>query len=123
MAVSHLNDRQIVKALLHLSRKGVKIEIITHDTERRVPSWIDTMLDGHMDFRRYRHPQGLPMHNKFILIDSGESREIIFGSMNLTQASLHTNHELLVVSGDHFLYDSFRNRWEQMLEETERMTS
>jgi hypothetical protein len=123
MAVSHLNDRGIVKALLRLASKGVKIEIISHDTERRVPSWIETMLDGHIDFRRYRHPQGFPMHNKFILVDAEGTRETLFGSMNLTQASLHTNHELLVVSGDHFLYDSFRNRWEQMLEETERMTS
>jgi hypothetical protein len=117
MAVSHLNDRGIVKALSRLSRKGVKIEIITHDTERRVPPWIETMLDGHMDFRRYRHPQGLPMHNKFILVDAEGTREIIFGSMNLSQSSLHANHELLVFSTDPSLYDAFLERWEQMLNE------
>ena len=59
------------------------------------------------------------MHNKFILIDSHQQQEVIFGSMNLSQSSLHANHELLVVSADPFLFDAFRNRWEQMIQETE----
>ena len=123
MAVSHLNDEKIGKTLLQLAKRGVEIEILAHDTERRVPRWIENMLGGHLVFRRYRNCQGLPMHNKFILIDTTGGREVIFGSMNLSNNSLYANHELLVVSGDHFLYDNFRNRWEQMLEETERMTS
>ncbi len=61
------------------------------------------------------------MHNKFILIDSDRQREVIFGSMNLSHSSLHANHELLVVSAGSFLFDAFRDRWEQMIKETQVM--
>jgi phosphatidylserine/phosphatidylglycerophosphate/cardiolipin synthase-like enzyme len=63
------------------------------------------------------------MHNKFILVDAEGTREIIFGSMNLSQSSLHANHELLVFSTDPILYDAFRERWEYMLRETGAMPS
>jgi hypothetical protein len=123
MAVSHLNDRGIGKTLLTLARRGVRIELLCHDTERRVPGWIEQMLEGRMLFRRYRHPQGLPMHNKFILMDSPQGREVMFGSMNLSKSSLHANHELLVISASAFLYNAFQTRWEQMTNETETMPS
>ncbi|MRR05725.1 MAG: hypothetical protein EG828_02080 [Deltaproteobacteria bacterium] len=123
MAISHLNDKEIGKTLLQLTKRGVEIEILTHDTERRVPGWMEELLDGHLIFRRYRHSQGLPMHNKFILIDSPQSREVIFGSMNLSNNSLYANHELLVVSSSTFLYDAFRERWEQMRNETQEIPS
>ena len=67
-----------------------------------------TMLDGHLHFRRYRHRQGLPMHNKFILIDP-RGREVIFGSMNLSNNSLHANHEILVVSASTFSMMPFKS--------------
>jgi len=123
MAISHLNNVEIAKTLLHLTKKGVEIEILTHDTERRVPGWTEDLLDGQLLFRRYHHCQGLPMHNKFILIDAPGGREVIFGSMNLSNNSLHANHELLVVSASTFLYDAFRERWEQMRNETQAMPS
>jgi phosphatidylserine/phosphatidylglycerophosphate/cardiolipin synthase-like enzyme len=123
MAISHLNDKEIGKTLLQLAKRGVEIEILAHDTERRVPRWIEELLGGHLTFRRYRHHLGLPMHNKFILIDTQRSREVIFGSMNLSKNSLYANHELLVVSASTFLYDAFRVRWEQMLKETQAIPS
>ncbi|MRR05733.1 MAG: hypothetical protein EG828_02130 [Deltaproteobacteria bacterium] len=119
MAISHLNDKEIGKTLLQLVKRGVKIEILAHDTERRVPVWMEDLLDGHLVFRRYRHPMGLPMHNKFVLIESPGEREVIFGSMNLSNNSLHANHEILVVSANSLLYDAFQERWEQMIQETE----
>jgi phosphatidylserine/phosphatidylglycerophosphate/cardiolipin synthase-like enzyme len=121
MAVSHFNDTSIGKTLLQLSKRGVDIHILSHDTERRVPRRIETLLAGHVVFRRYRHPQGFPMHNKFILIDSGRQREAIFGSMNLSGSSLHANHELLVISADPLLFDAFQGRWEHMIRETQAM--
>lgn len=123
MAISHLNDRGAGNMLLHLARQGVRIEILCHDTERRVPQWMETLLDGHLLFRRYRHPEGLPMHNKFILIDTPRRREVMFGSMNLSRNSLHANHELLAVSRNSSLYDAFLARWEAMTTETEAMPS
>ncbi len=121
MAISHMNDEGMAKTLLLLAKRAVGIEILAHDTERRVPRRIESLLDGHVVFRRYRHPQGFPMHNKFMLIDSCRQREVMFGSMNLSRGSLHANHELLVISADPFLFDAFQDRWEQMTRETRAM--
>jgi phosphatidylserine/phosphatidylglycerophosphate/cardiolipin synthase-like enzyme len=116
MAVSHLNDRGICKRLFALSRQGVGIEILAHDTQRRVPSWVEKqMMANGIAFIRYVHPQGLPMHNKFMLIDSPQRQVLTFGSMNLSVRSLHANHELLVVAEDLDLYHAFRQRWEELL--------
>jgi len=41
----------------------------------------------------------------------------------LAEALVHANHELLVVSADPFLFDAFRDRWEQMIKETQAMPS
>ncbi len=123
MAISHLNDEGMGKTLRLLTNRGVEIEILAHDTERRVPRWIENQLEAHLIFRRYHHPAGLPMHNKFILVDTRRRREVIFGSMNLSERSLYANHELLVISASPFLYDAFQERWEQMVRETQEMPS
>ena len=119
MAVSHLNDRGICKRLFSLARQGVKIEILAHDTKRRVPSWVERqMLANGIVFNRYVHPEGLPMHNKFMLFETAGKRITTFGSMNLSVRSLHANHELLVVSEDLSLYLAIEQRWQSMLQET-----
>ncbi|MDT8282289.1 MAG: phospholipase D-like domain-containing protein [Gammaproteobacteria bacterium] len=116
MAVSHLNDRRICQRLFDLARCGVFIEILAHDTQRRVPAWVEQqMLDSGITFNRYIHPEGLPMHNKFMLFEAAEKRTVAFGSMNLSQRSLHANHELLVIDETPGLYDLFRRRWDEML--------
>lgn len=120
IAVSHFNDKQIGKTLQALAWRGTKIEILAHDTERRVPPWIENLLDAKLSFHRYRHPEGLPMHNKFILIDSPPGREIICGSMNFSVRSLRANHELLMVSKNPALYHGFLERWDEMMAETRR---
>ena len=118
MAVSHLNDRGICKRLFGLARQGVKIEIIAHDTKRRVPSWVEQqMLENGIIFNRYVHPEGLPMHNKFMLFETPGKRISAFGSMNLSVRSLRANHELLVVSEELPLYQEIEKRWRSMLKE------
>jgi phosphatidylserine/phosphatidylglycerophosphate/cardiolipin synthase-like enzyme len=118
IAVSHLNDPDICKRLFSLAAQGVHIEVLAHDTERRVPSWVEEqMLKNGIIFNRYVHPENLPMHNKFILIDTPERQIIAFGSMNLSVRSLHVNHELLVISEDTFLYQEMEQRWQAMLQE------
>jgi phosphatidylserine/phosphatidylglycerophosphate/cardiolipin synthase-like enzyme len=104
--------------LLQLVNRGVKIEILAHDTERRVPSWVeDEMLRNGIVFRRYIHPEGLPMHNKFMLIETPECGLATFGSLNLSVQSLHANHELLVISENPACYQAFQNRWDEIKEE------
>lgn len=118
IAVSHLSDPDSCKRLLSLASQGVHIEVLAHDTERRVPSWVEEqMLNSEIIFNRYVHPGNLPMHNKFMLIDTPESQIIAFGSMNLSVRSLHVNHELLVISEDTFLYQEVEQRWQAMLQE------
>lgn len=116
MAVSHLNDRRICKRLFGLAKKGVRIEILAHDTKRRVPVWVEKqMLLNGIIFNRYVHPENLPMHNKFMLIDAPERHIVTFGSLNLSVRSLHVNHELLVISEEPFLYQAIQQRWDEML--------
>ena len=118
MAVSHLNDRQFCKRLLLLAFQGVRIEMLVHDTERRVPQWTEKMLlHDNINFHRYVHPESLPMHNKFMLFEMPERRILSFGSLNLSVRSLHANHELLVIDETPELYEAFRNRWDDMLQE------
>ena len=115
MAVSHFNDPVICKRFFALSRRGLHIEILAHDTERRVPSWIEEqMLQNGIVFSRYVHPEGLPMHNKFMLLETPERRVLAFGSMNLSIRSLQGNHELLVISEEPHLYEAFVQRWSVM---------
>lgn len=115
MAVSHLNDAGICKRLCNLARQGVQIEILAHDTQRRVPSWVEKrMLQNGITFNRYVHPEGLPMHNKFMLIDTPKRQIVTVGSMNLSVRSLHVNHELLVISESPNLYLTFRQRWDDL---------
>jgi len=118
MAVSHLNDRGICKRLIALAQRDVQIEIIAHDTLRRVPRWVEEqMLRHEIIFHRYNHPEGLPMHNKFILIDAGGLKTAAFGSMNFSVRSLHANHELLVISEDRGLYRELLDRWNEISKE------
>ena len=118
IAVSHLNDPRICKHLFVLIRQGVNVEILTHATKRRVPSWVEKkMLRNGVIFKRYIHPEGLPMHNKFMLIDTPDRQVVTFGSLNLSVRSLYTNHELLVVNENPELYQIFSRRWDEMSRE------
>jgi hypothetical protein len=120
MAVSHLNDSGICKRLFGMAEQGVKIEILAHDTQRRVPSWVEKqMLQNGVAFRRYVHPEGLPMHNKFMLIEAPKSKVVTVGSMNLSVRSLHANHELLLISEDANLYRTFEKRWLELLNQAD----
>jgi phosphatidylserine/phosphatidylglycerophosphate/cardiolipin synthase-like enzyme len=116
IAVSHLNDKGLCKRLFALAGQSVRIEVLAHDTRRRVPSWVEEqMLKNGITFNRYLHPEGLPMHNKFMLIDTPGRNTVAFGSMNLSVRSLHANHELFMISEEPFLYQAFQQRWDEML--------
>lgn len=119
IAASHLNDPGVCKRLFDLRlRNGVHIEILAHDTERRVPSWVEKkMIENGVIFIRYINPEALPMHNKFMLIETPHRQVLAFGSMNLSVRSLHANHELLVIDVSPVLYNEFRKRWDEMLNE------
>jgi phosphatidylserine/phosphatidylglycerophosphate/cardiolipin synthase-like enzyme len=118
IAISHLTLVPMVSTLIDLARQGIQITLITHDTLRRFPEKIERMLSSApIYFYRYQHPQKLPMHNKFMLINSPEQKIVAFGSLNFTKRSFFANHEILLVSRSPFLYQAFEQRWGHILNE------
>ena len=118
VASSHLRDGGMVARLAALAAGGVRVEILAEATTRRVPRRVERRLRaGGAVFRRYLHPQGLPMHNKFLLADGPQGSWLAFGSFNLTRSSRWLNHEILAVTEDSGLFDAFARRWEEMVAE------
>ena len=123
IAASHLRDGSIAATLTMLAAAGVHIELLTEETQRRVPERIEQQLRaGGIEFARYRHPDRLPMHNKFLLAETPEGRWSAFGSFNLTRTSRWLNTELLMVSEDDAVFDAFAGRWDAMKAEMAERT-
>ena len=61
---------------------------------------------------RVVHPEGLPMHAKFALVDGHGERWAIFGSFNWNERSRRRNREIGAISSDPKLFDAFAARWE-----------
>jgi phosphatidylserine/phosphatidylglycerophosphate/cardiolipin synthase-like enzyme len=113
IAASHVSGPGSVRALLALVRRGVRLEMLTESTLRRVPSAVEARLAAAgICIARVVYPEGLPMHDKFALIDAGEGRQVIFGSFNWTEPSRRFNREIGVVARDPELYHAFSQRWE-----------
>jgi hypothetical protein len=115
IAASHLRDGSVAATLIMLAAAGVHVELLTEETRRRVPERIEQQLRASgVEFARYRHPDRLPMHNKFLLAETPEGRWAAFGSFNLTRTSRWLNSELLMVSEDDAVFDAFADRWDAM---------
>jgi phosphatidylserine/phosphatidylglycerophosphate/cardiolipin synthase-like enzyme len=118
VAVSHLLDEHFVMRLLALAGRGVRLELLTEATHRRVRPHIERMIRAHgAPLRRYRHPDDLPMHAKFLLAEGPAGRWAAFGSYNLTRTSRWLNNELLAVSRNASLCDALGARWDQIMDE------
>lgn len=119
IAVSHFRDGQMARVLAGLARDGTSVEVIAHDTLRRVPHRIEERIKAQgAGFLRYAHPLGFPMHSKFILLAAQGFQRVLLGSMNLTLTSRLLNHEILVVADNEpAVFDLFNDRWEHMLTE------
>lgn len=115
IAASHLKGRLALRILQALVRRGAALEILAEPTLRRVPTYVESWArKAGIPFRRLVHPEGLPMHNKFVLIESGNERLVGFGSGNWTSRSLWLNHEIVVLARDQALYEAFARRWQAL---------
>ncbi|MDY6967064.1 MAG: phospholipase D-like domain-containing protein [Spirochaetota bacterium] len=120
IAVSHISERVTVKTLCKLAVMGHDIEIIGHDTERRFPKKVEKRLKKHrVMVIRYIHPEGFPMHCKFILSEyndiNGKSYyDLFLGSMNLTNKSYYRNDELLALFSNHTIFEDFSKLYEEL---------
>ncbi|MBN2331473.1 MAG: hypothetical protein JXO49_11310 [Deltaproteobacteria bacterium] len=115
IAISHLKGRSIARRLAGLAVRGMNLEVIADSTLRRVPLSVEAIMDrAGIMFSRLGGLTGLPMHDKFVLVESGEQRWIIFGSFNWTVRSWWLNQEIGLISSNAALYESFAARWEEL---------
>lgn len=118
-AISHLKAGPLADRLIAAARRGADVRLLVHDTERRVPTaTVERLSKGGVAITRYCHPDGLPLHAKFLLIESATQRLSTFGSFNFNPRSRHLNHELLVRSTDPRLADALGARFEAIATET-----
>jgi len=113
VAASHLNGTSSIKTMLRLARRGASIEILAEPTLRRVSLKAEKRLAGAgISFRRVTHPENLPMHNKFVLVEKNSRRWVVFGSYNWSTLSFWINQEICAISSQPQLFEAFAERWE-----------
>lgn len=115
ITTSHIKARSVLRSLRRASGRGAQVGIITHDTERRAPQEVLSRLRAAgVDARRCRDSTGLPMHSKFMLLESGGKRRVYYGSLNLNLQSQLLNHEVLLSSENPALFEAFSSRWQEI---------
>ena len=114
-AISHLKPDLMTDALAAAAQRGASVSLIVHDTHRRVPEEsVEQLSAAGGSVRRYEHPQGLPLHVKFLLIDRSGETAAWFGSFNFNKRSRLYNHELLVRSTDPVIVAGLAERFRQI---------
>jgi hypothetical protein len=123
-AISHLKGGALAQGLSKAAKRGASVQLILHDTERRAPeAAVAALAAAGVRTDRYRHPEGLPLHAKLLLIDApGSPRTAYFGSYNYNPRSRWLNHELLVESRDPRLVEPLSARFDQIAEEVSAMS-
>lgn len=112
IAASHLSARSAIEAMLRLARRGVRLEILTEPTLRRVTLSAEQRLrEAGICFTRLVGADVVPMHLKFVLAHDDATQWTAFGSFNWTLSSMYLNHEIAVISTDRQLFDIFAGRW------------
>jgi len=123
-AISHMDQGPFARQLAEAARRGAEIDLVVHDTKRRVPKGVVKALDGAgVNIRRYCDPEGLPMHAKFVVIDDGGDRSAWFGSLNYTVTSRYLNKEILARSTDAAVVGDLEARFETIALEAERQAA
>jgi phosphatidylserine/phosphatidylglycerophosphate/cardiolipin synthase-like enzyme len=120
LVTSHLSGPSALRTLTGLARRGLALEVLVGGTERRVPSRGEARLAAAgVAVRRVLHPEGLPMHDKFLLIESPGRRWLVFGSFNWSEPSRRFNREIGVISRTAPLFDAFAARWQELAKQAE----
>jgi phosphatidylserine/phosphatidylglycerophosphate/cardiolipin synthase-like enzyme len=52
------------------------------------------------------------MHDKFLLIEAPDQRQVVFGSFNWSEPSRRFNREIGAIARDPALYAAFAARWQ-----------
>lgn len=112
-AVSHLHRGMFTRRLIEAVGRGVHVELVVHDTMRRVPKKVVTELAaGGVAIQRYCHPEELPMHGKFVLVERDGKRSAWLGSLNYNFNSQVLNQEILVHADEPGLVAALEARYQ-----------
>lgn len=118
--ISHLKSGELSDRLKAAAQAGAQVELLVHDIERRVPEkTVEELAAAGISIRRYCHPQGLPLHAKFLLVDGDNQRRAWIGSFNFNLRSRWLNHEVLIASDDAALVAALDARYDEIARETE----
>jgi len=124
IAASHLKGPTATRTLLGLAGRGARVTILAEDTRRRVPEPMEARLqDAGITICRLVHPAGLPMHDKFVLIEQAGQRRVVFGSFNWTERSFRLNHEIGAICTNRDVVQAFTARWQALDARAARSTS
>ncbi|MEO6080090.1 MAG: phospholipase D-like domain-containing protein [Steroidobacteraceae bacterium] len=119
-ALSHVKPGPFTRALGAAAARGVAVNLIVHDTERRVPEAMLTQLTQQgIQVQRYRHPAGLPVHAKYLLLQGPAFHCGYFGSFNFNTRSRLLNIELLARCTDPAVLAVLQERFAALAREAE----
>ena len=114
-AISHIDQGPFARQLAEAAKRGAVIDLVVHDTARRVPKGVVKDLDrAGVNVVRYCDADSLPMHAKFVLIDDGGQRSAWFGSFNYNVTSRYLNQEVLARSTNPQVIDDLEARFQML---------
>lgn len=88
MAMYHLTNKHITKALIQAHKRGLKVEVVTDDKKKNSLRYKQLKKAG-IDIKDDKNRKAL-MHNKILIIDG----EVVWiGSANYTVYSFYRNHD------------------------------
>lgn len=118
--ISHLKSGKLAGKLESAARAGTRVELLVHDTERRVPQAAIVRLSAAgVNIRRYMHPEQLPLHAKFLLVQSATLGQSFSGSFNFNPRSRYLNQEVLVYSRNAELFATLDARFHTITREVD----
>jgi phosphatidylserine/phosphatidylglycerophosphate/cardiolipin synthase-like enzyme len=120
IAASHISGPSSLRGLCAVAARGVKIEIVTESTHRRVPVEVEQrLIRAGISVHRVIDDEWIPMHNKFALVEAPSMQATVFGSFNWSEPSYRFNREIGVSTEDPLLFKAFADRWEQLSADAE----
>jgi len=114
-AISHLKKGPLTWSLAKAARRGSQIELLVHDTERRVSTKaFDFLESAGVQIRRVANSEDLPMHAKFILVQRDGRTTAWLGSYNFNDRSRFDNSEILMAIRDRNVIGELSGRFDQI---------
>lgn len=114
-AISHLKKGPLTWSLAKAAERGASVELLVHDTERRVSAKAFNFLEkAGVQIRRVVDPDDLPMHAKFILVTRSGRTTAWLGSYNFNDKSRFNNAEVLLATTNEEVVAALSRRFDQI---------